>query len=62
VLEVRGKAKENVVPFPSLLSTEMVPPWASTSLLQMANPNPVPLGFVVKNGVKSFPMFSFEIP
>ena len=31
-----------VVPSPSLLSTSMVPPWASTIALVMASPSPTP--------------------
>ncbi len=38
----RGIVKENREPLSGLLSTQIVPPISSTSLLQMASPSPVP--------------------
>lgn len=52
----------NFEPFPTLLSTIILPPCASTSLLHIASPNPVPFDLVVKNGLKSFCKFSSDIP
>ena len=37
-----GKVKETVVPFPIVLSIQMVPPRCSIIDLDIANPNPVP--------------------
>ena len=37
-----GMEKKNVEPWPGCDSTQMVPPWRSTILLQMASPMPVP--------------------
>jgi len=48
-----GSLIVNFVPLPTWLSKSMAPFRASTSLLQTASPNPVPLDFVVNNGWKS---------
>src|SRR5262249_50660119 len=37
-----GIVKENVVPFPGVLSTQIRPPWASTMPLVMGSPSPAP--------------------
>lgn len=37
-----GRAKQNLLPFPGSLSTHILPPWASTISLTIANPMPVP--------------------
>src|SRR5579875_276201 len=37
-----GIRNQKVLPFPSSLSTPIVPPWSSTIALQMASPNPLP--------------------
>jgi len=34
---------EKVLPSPSMLSTQMVPPWSSVKALAMARPSPEPL-------------------
>jgi len=44
---VAGSLSVKVVPSPTLLSTVNEPPWASAIRLQIASPNPIPLGFVV---------------
>ena len=41
-----GSVKENVLPLPGSLSTQMRPPWYSTISLQMGRPRPVPFGLV----------------
>ena len=47
-LEARlGKVNRNSAPAPGSDDASMVPPWASTSFLQMASPRPVPLVFEV---------------
>src|SRR5262245_5148979 len=38
-----GKEKKKVAPLPSWLSAQIRPSWASTILLQITNPRPVPL-------------------
>ena len=40
---VAGSEKQKVAPLPSVLSTQIRPPWASTIILQMTKPRPVPL-------------------
>ena len=42
-----GMVKLNVLPRPSSLSTQMLPPWSSTSALLMASPRPVPAADLV---------------
>ncbi len=42
-----GSEKKKVVPFPSLLSSQIFPPWASTIILQITNPKPVPFSLAV---------------
>jgi hypothetical protein len=39
---LRGSVKKNVAPWPGSDSTQMRPPWRSTTFLQIANPMPVP--------------------
>ena len=51
-----------VVPLPSLLSKETVPPKASAMRLTTANPNPWPLDFVVNIGVNSLPLTASGMP
>ena len=41
-----GKRIEKRLPLPIPLSTEIVPPCASTNSLEMASPNPLPWTFV----------------
>lgn len=38
-----GMEKKNVLPCPSTLSTQILPPWASTMCRAMDSPSPVPL-------------------
>ena len=57
-----GIAMVNVEPFPTTLSAEIVPPWASTMRLQIESPRPIPWGLVVKRGNQIFVMTSFGIP
>ena len=38
----RGSVNQNVLPWPSALSTPMAPPCSSTSRLESASPSPVP--------------------
>jgi len=40
-----GMLTENVVPFPAVLFTSMVPPCCSARRLEMARPSPVPWCF-----------------
>lgn len=42
-----GRVKENVAPGPSLGSAQSRPPWASMIERLIANPKPMPCGFVV---------------
>ena len=37
-----GRVKENLLPRPTSLSTQILPPWASTIILQKVKPKPVP--------------------
>src|SRR3990170_1375355 len=57
-----GIVTMKVAPFSNVLSTEIFPPCASMTRLHMCRPKPIPFAFVVNNGVKSFPRFSFEMP
>ena len=61
-INLSGIVMVKVVPFPTVLSTEMDPSWASTIRLQMARPNPIPLALVVKRGVHIFSLISSGIP
>ena len=45
-----------------LLLTKILPPCCSTILLQMTNPNPVPVFFVVNIGSKILSKYSSGIP
>ena len=49
-----GQAKKKVVPLPGVLLTVMFPLWSSIILLLMASPSPLPISFVVKNGLNIF--------
>ncbi len=44
---VKSSSKEKTVPRPGSLSTSMLPPMNSTSLLEMLRPSPVPPYFLV---------------
>jgi len=57
-----GKLKINVVPNPSCDLKRIVPPKLSVIFFTMANPNPVPADFVVKNGVNILDCKSVFIP
>ncbi len=46
----RGREIRNVVPWPTVLSTEIRPPWASTTVLHWNMPIPSPWVFVVWKG------------
>ena len=52
----------NVLPFPILLFTEMVPLCASTMRLHMDKPKPMPFALVVNSGVHSLAMVFFDMP
>ena len=45
-----------------MLLAEIIPPCCSTIFLQIANPRPVPLCFVVNNGSNIFSISASEIP
>lgn len=51
-----------VVPLPSWLSKETVPPNASVICLTTAKPNPCPFALVVNNGANSLSFTSSAIP
>src|SRR5215217_8328317 len=54
-----GRLNLNVTPFPSgLFSAQILPPWASTMLFEMNNPNPVPVCDLETNFVKSWGIIS----
>ena len=58
-----GKPKLNVAPLPSeLFSAHILPPWASTILLEIYNPKPVPEFDLVANLVNSLGIISGCIP
>src|SRR5262249_22068734 len=57
-----GRLTTNSAPRPGSLSTSMDPSCASTIFLEIAIPRPVPLSFVVKNGLKIRSIFSGGIP
>src|SRR3990172_627608 len=58
----RGSSNVKVVLAPGLLRKLIVPPWSSTIFWGRASPRPVPPGFVVKNGLKIFPVAAAGIP
>ena len=41
-----GNVKENVEPVPTVLLTEIFPPWSSINFREMARPRPVPSTFL----------------
>src|SRR3990172_2044964 len=59
-----GSLTKKLVPSPGLVFTIIFPPWSSMMPWLTARPSPVPLptGFVVKKGSKSFSRFSSLIP
>jgi len=58
-----GRLNLNVTPFPSgLFSAQILPPWASTMLFEMNNPNPVPVCDLETNFVKSWGIISLSMP
>ena len=58
-----GRLKLNVAPFPSVLfSAHILPPWASTILLEIYNPRPVPEKDFEANFENSFGIISAWIP
>ena len=58
-----GRMKENFAPFPSsLFSAHIFPPWASTMLLQIYRPRPVPWKDFDANFVNSLGKISESIP
>ena len=57
-LTLKIMLKTNVVPFPFWLCTSIVPLCFSMIPYVTANPKPMPLAFVVKNGSKSLLRFS----
>lgn len=60
-----GIVKQTVVPLPTLLSTQIRPPCASTIALQMASPRPTPswgLARLWLNFSKTYGTWSREIP
>ena len=59
---VAERETQNVVRFPGLLETDMVPPCSSTIRLDIASPNPVPLDFVLKKGLKMSSIIFVSIP
>jgi len=63
-LGLTGMVMVTVVPFPRMLFTEILPPWASSMRLQMGKPKPMPLALVVKSGNPSLSLlkFSFVMP
>ena len=57
-----GRTIVNRLPFPISLSTLIVPPYEVTMRLHVANPNPVPRFFEVKNGRKILSRLSGWMP
>jgi hypothetical protein len=57
-----GTVTVNVVPPERVLRKLTDPPWSSTILCTRASPSPVPLGFVVKNGLKTWRAWSVGMP
>ena len=57
-----GKSITTVVPCPTSLASRIRPRWRSTVFFTSANPRPVPLSLVVKNGLKIFSSSAAEIP
>ena len=53
-----------VLPMPSLLTTDMLPPHSSSVVRAKCSPSPVPSpgGLVVKNGSKIWSKFSSDMP
>ena len=47
VLLMVGNANEKVLPLPTSLSSQILPPWCSTISLQIGRPRPVPFGLSV---------------
>jgi hypothetical protein len=47
-----GSASSKIEPSESDLTSRNLPSWFSTTVEQIASPNPIPLDFVVKNGSK----------
>ena len=57
-----GNITEKRVKRPSSVATSILPRCASTIFCEIESPSPVPLGEVVKKGMKSFSRCSFLIP
>jgi hypothetical protein len=58
-----GRLNVNVAPLrPVLFSADILPPCASTILLEMYNPNPIPLSDFVTNLVNNLGNISASIP
>src|ERR1700754_901375 len=57
-----GNAISKMEPSESDLTNLNLPPWFATKLDEMASPNPIPSGFVVKNGSNIRSWSSAEIP
>src|SRR5919198_4444991 len=58
-----GRLKLKVAPFPSILfSAHILPPWASIILLEINNPNPVPVEDFEVNFVNNRGIISGSIP
>lgn len=57
-----GMRIKNIAPPSGRVAASTVPPCCSTNFLTLANPRPIPRGFVVKNGVKSRSRNSGDTP
>ena len=57
-----GIASSKMEPPESELTSLNLPPWFATKVEEMARPNPIPPGFVVKNGSNMRSWFSTDIP
>jgi len=62
ILGLVGRVTVSVVPLPTVLSTVIFPPCASTMRLQVASPSPIPLAFVVVRGENAFIRMSSGMP
>src|SRR6266702_3412047 len=62
VVAAAGRVSVNELPAEGVLSTVMVPPWASMTRFVTARPRPIPRAFLVKNGVKILSRVSSSMP
>ena len=58
---VSGRVKVKVLPWPSVLSAQMAPPWYSTIWRVMARPSPVPWLLLVRMSPGALELFEDEV-